>query len=124
MNKVIEVDPNAREVKKEVLTTFKIKEEVKKSSYYICSQKGGKRVGANKAKSEWHTKANTKVQCKYSNYLYYHWIQQSTFLKVPSYVLVVAWVVDFLLFHHSDLEIHSHSMHIHNRCHIRLKKNY
>jgi len=51
---------------------------------------------------------NTSIQY----YLYYHWIQQSTFLKVPSYALVVAWVVDFFIFHDSHLEIHSHSMHI------------
>jgi hypothetical protein len=34
IKKVIEIDLNTREVKKEILVAFEIKEEVKRSSYY------------------------------------------------------------------------------------------
>jgi hypothetical protein len=55
----------------------------------MCSEGGGGRAlrninNAKKGKSEWYTKLVQKYNIKYSNYLYYCCIQQSTFLKQPS----------------------------------------
>jgi hypothetical protein len=53
-------------VKKKILTTFEIREKVKKKSYCICSQGGGGKAlrninSANKGRFEWYTKAGTRI---------------------------------------------------------------
>ncbi len=44
VKKAVKINHNARDVKKEVIITFEIKEKVGKNSYYICSQGGGIRA--------------------------------------------------------------------------------
>jgi hypothetical protein len=102
-------------VKREVPTTFKIKEEVKRVLItFVVKEETKEFEETIKPNMNDIPKLVQENNASIQTIFITIGFNKSTFLKVPSYVLVVTWVVGFLFFHHSHLEIHSHSMHVHN----------
>jgi hypothetical protein len=90
IKKVIEVDLDTKEVKKEVPVTFEIKEEVKGVFITLVVKKEIEElekldIVQKMPNMNGIPKLVQMYTIKYSNYLYYCWIHESTFSKVLSH---------------------------------------